>query len=146
MSAEHTQLQVQEVLDAFVREANVVGVQVSDRSGAPLALSGDLFRVDPRRFAASLAGLVGNATGLMRPFGQAGVRQMHLHAGDVELLVSLLNPGYTVAVIFDDRSSLGVVRWRMSRLSGHLIGLLGGSTKGPPMGQISDEEIENLFT
>ena len=84
MSSEHAQLQIQEVLDAFVREASVVGVQLSDRSGASLAISGDLFRVDPGRFAASLAGLLASAQGMMRPLGREQVQRLHVEAGDVE--------------------------------------------------------------
>ena len=146
MSSEHAQLQIQEALDAFVREASVVGVQLSDRCGASLAISGDLFRVDPSRFAASLAGLLASAQGMMRPLGREQVQRLHLEVGDVELLTALVKPAFSLAVVFDARTTLGVVRWRLDALVDRLSAVIGGGA-GQQMGApISDEEIENLFS
>ena len=146
MSSEHAQLQIQEALDAFVRDASVVGVQLADRSGASLAISGDLFRVDPGRFAASLAGLLASAQGLMRPLGREQVQRLHLEVGDVELLTALVKPGFSLAVVFDARTTLGVVRWRLDSLVERLGGILGSGATQQMGAPISDEEIENLFS
>jgi predicted regulator of Ras-like GTPase activity (Roadblock/LC7/MglB family) len=146
MSSDHAQLQIQEALDAFTRDAQAVAVQLSDRSGASLAISGDLFRVDPRRFAASLAGLLASAQGLMRPLGRDQVDRLHVILGDVQLLTASVQPGFFLAVVFDVRTTLGVVRWRLDSLVARLTLLMvadsGHQTKAP----ISDEEIENLFS
>jgi len=145
MTAANSQLQVQEALDGFVRDAQAVGVQLSERSGAPVAMSGDLFRVDPGRFAASLAGLQANAQALMRPLGPESVARMHLDAGSLELVLAQVKTGFSIAVVFDDRTSLGVVQWRLRTLVARLAELLrsGGAESAP--GRITDEEIENLF-
>jgi predicted regulator of Ras-like GTPase activity (Roadblock/LC7/MglB family) len=146
VSLEHTQLQVQEALDAFVRESHAVGVQLCERSGASLAISGDLFRVDPSRFAASLAGVMASAQGMMRPLGKDQVRSLHIDAGEVKLLTALVKPGFSVVVVFDARSSLGVVRWRLASLVDRLSSLLGAGERQRIGSPITDEEIENLFS
>ncbi len=146
MSSEHAQLQIQEALDAFVRDAQAVGVHLSDRSGASLAISGDLFRVDPTRFAASLAGLLANAHAVMRPLGRDQVGRLHVAAGPMELLLAQVNPGFSLAVVFDERTTLGVVRWRLDGLVDRLSGLLGEAGGKRVVAQITDEEIENLFS
>ena len=146
VSSEHAQLQIQEALDAFVRESHAVGIQLCERSGASLALSGDLFRVDPARFAASLAGLLASAQGVMRPLGRDQVESLHIDAGEVKLLSALVKPGFTLVVVFDARSSLGVVRWRLASLVSRLGSLLGANEHQRIGSPITDEEIENLFS
>lgn len=146
MGSEHAQLQIQEALDAFVREALAVGVQLCERSGASLAISGDLFRVDPGRFAASLAGTLASAQGLMRPLGPDRVESLCIDAGAVKLLAASVKPGYTAVVVFDDRTTLGVVRWRLAALVDRLSGLLGSQEHRSMGSPITDEEIENLFS
>ena len=82
----------------------------------------------------------------MRPLGRDQVESLHIDAGEVKLLSALVKPGFTLVVVFDARSSLGVVRWRLASLVSRLGGLLGANEHQRIGSHITDEEIENLFS
>ena len=60
-------------------------------------------------------------------------------AGRLKLLAASVKPGYTAVVVFDDRTTLGVVRWRLATLVDRLSGLLGSQEHRSMGSPITDE-------
>ena len=61
----------------------------------------------------------------MRPLDRIMYRVCTSMRGEVKLLAASVKPGFTLVVVFDDRTTLGVVRWRLATLVDRLSGLLG---------------------
>jgi predicted regulator of Ras-like GTPase activity (Roadblock/LC7/MglB family) len=138
-------LSIQEALDTFVREADVRGVQLIERSGVTVATSGDLLSVDPTSLGSVAAGNMSSAAGLARLVGTDPFSFVLLEGPAQHAALLAVHAGVFLLVLFDQRSNAGVVRWRGRRLAVGLAHLLGGAQKSAARVPISDEEIDELF-
>ena len=78
------------------------------------------------------------------PLGAGSRESLCIDAGRL-LLAASVKPGYTAVVVFDDRTTLGVVRWRLATLVDRLSGLLGSQEHRSMGSPITDEEIGESF-
>jgi predicted regulator of Ras-like GTPase activity (Roadblock/LC7/MglB family) len=140
-----------EVCETLCREANARVVFVIDKNGQLLASGGDTSRLDSTSLASLVAGEIAATGGLAKLMGEKefstlfheGVRD-HIH-------ISLVASRVILVVIFDSRSSLGLVRLRVrkqsERLGGIVKALVERSADRPsPLAEITDEDIDNLFS
>jgi predicted regulator of Ras-like GTPase activity (Roadblock/LC7/MglB family) len=143
--------QIVEVCETLCREANARVVFVIDKNGQLLASGGDTSRLDSTSLASLVAGEIAATGGLAKLMGEKefstlfheGVRD-HIH-------ISLVASRVILVVIFDSRSSLGLVRLRVrkqsERLGGIVKALVERSADRPsPLAEITDEDIDNLFS
>ena len=105
------------VVERLVRDANAKGVFVVDRNGQLIAEAGEMRGIDTTSLASLTAGSVAATGGLAKIVGEEEF-PVHFHQGQHDNLhVTLVGGRVILVVIFDDRSSLGLVRLRVKKAS-----------------------------
>ncbi len=143
---------IQHVCDKLFTEANAKVVFIVDKNGQPIAASGELEELDITSLATLTAGNIA-ATGGMASLLAEKEFSTQFHEGEnANIHIQIVGQRVILVVIFDQRSSLGLVRLRVRKTSEELSGIfdrLVAKAKTPgvasPLDEITDEDIENLF-
>ena len=143
------------VVERLVRDANAKGVFVVDRNGQLIAEAGEMRGVDTTSLASLTAGCIAATGGLARLVGEEDF-PVHFHQGQRDNLhITLVSGRIILVVIFDDRSSLGLVRLRVKKAGAELAKVFEEIQKkteqekakgGTPFSEITDDDIDNLFS
>jgi predicted regulator of Ras-like GTPase activity (Roadblock/LC7/MglB family) len=144
--------QIQTVVDRLVKEANAKVVFIVDKNGQLIAASGDTENLDTTSLASLTAGNIA-ATGGMAKLLKENEFATQFHEGEkANIHIQLVGNRVILVVIFDSRSSLGLVRLRVRRASDELNAIfeaLLNKVQAPgadtPFAEITDEDIDNLF-
>jgi predicted regulator of Ras-like GTPase activity (Roadblock/LC7/MglB family) len=144
--------QIQTVVDRLVKEANAKVVFIVDKNGQLIAASGDTDNLDTTSLASLTAGNIA-ATGGMAKLLKENEFATQYHEGEkANIHIQLVGNRVILVVIFDSRSSLGLVRLRVRKASDELNGIfeaLLNKVQAPgadaPFAEITDEDIDNLF-
>jgi predicted regulator of Ras-like GTPase activity (Roadblock/LC7/MglB family) len=144
--------QIQAVVDRLVRDANAKVVFIVDKNGQLIAASGDIDNVDTTSLASLTAGNIA-ATGGMAKLLKENEFATQFHEGEkANIHIQLVGNRVILVVIFDSRSSLGLVRLRVKKASeelNHIFEALLKKVQEPgadsPFAEITDEDIDNLF-
>ncbi len=153
MLYEEDQRRISEACERLVRDANARSVFLIDKDGQLIAASGDVGAVDTASLASLAAGNIAATGGLARLLGEQEFPQL-THEGEKESLhLSLVGNRWILVVIFDDRSSLGLVRLRVRRagealdaVSQQMQSRRSGGEEALLLANITDEDIDNLFS
>jgi predicted regulator of Ras-like GTPase activity (Roadblock/LC7/MglB family) len=142
------------VVTRLVRDANAKGVFVVDKNGHLMAEAGELMGVDSTSLASLTAGCIAATGGLAKIVGEDEF-PVHFHQGQRDNLhITLVGSRIILVVIFDDRSSLGLVRLRVKKAGAELARIFEELEKkteqesragGSPFAEITDDDIDNLF-
>ena len=143
------------VLTALREEANAKFVFLLDKNGQQIARAGDLGDGDPTALASLAAGNVAATEGLAELIGETEFSTL-FHEGERDSLhISLISNKIILLVIFDEHSSLGLVRLRVKQHGQQLANVVqvvlsrdnGGSAgvTAAALGDITDEDIDALF-
>ncbi len=144
------------VIRQLVKDANARGCYVVDRNGQLIGEAGEMQGIDTTSLASLTAGCIAATCGLAKIVGEDEF-PVHFHQGQKDNLhITLVPKRIILVVIFDDRSSLGLVRLRVKKAGSELARIFediekkadrgpsgGGST---PFAEITDEDIDNLFS
>ncbi len=145
------------VSQLLVRDANAKGVFVVDRNGQLIAEAGEMRGVDTTSLASLTAGCIAATGGLARVVGEEEF-PVHFHQGQRDNLhISVISGRIILVIVFDDRSSLGLVRLRVKKAGAQLARIFEEIRKkadhekaagpvGTPFAEITDEDIDNLFS
>jgi predicted regulator of Ras-like GTPase activity (Roadblock/LC7/MglB family) len=142
------------VTQRLVKDANAKGVFVVDRNGQLIAEAGEMRGIDTTSLASLTAGSVAATGGLAKIVGEEEF-PIHFHQGQRDNLHMTLIAGRIIlVVVFDDRSSLGLVRLRVKKAGTQLAKVFeeiqkkaeSTSGAGTPFAEITDEDIDNLFS
>ncbi len=144
--------QIQNVVDRLVKDANAKVVFIVDKNGQLIAASGDVDNLDTTSLASLTAGNIA-ATGGMAKLLKENEFATQFHEGEkANIHIQLVGNRVILVVIFDSKSSLGLVRLRVRRASeelNHIFEALLKKVQDPsqesPLGEITDEDIDNLF-
>jgi predicted regulator of Ras-like GTPase activity (Roadblock/LC7/MglB family) len=143
------------VIGRLVRDANAKGVFVVDKNGQLIAEAGEIRGIDTTSLASLTAGSIAATGGLAKIIGEEDF-PVHFHQGAKDNLHITLVSRMILVVIFDDRSSLGLVRLRVKKAGAELAKVFeelekkaeseqaGGA--GSPFSEITDDDIDNLFS
>ena len=148
--------QVTAVIKKLVRDANAKGCFVVDRNGQLIGEAGEMQGIDTTSLASLTAGCIAATCGLAKIVGEDEF-PVHFHQGQKDNLhMTLVAKRMILVVIFDDRSSLGLVRLRVKKAGGELARIFEEIQKkadqndaegtGTPFAEITDEDIDNLFS
>ena len=108
------------VIEKLVRDANAKGIFVVDRNGQLIGEAGELRGIDTTSLASLTAGCIAATGGLAKIVGEEEF-PIHFHQGQRDNLhISLVAKRIILVVIFDDRSSLGLVRLRVKKAGAEL--------------------------
>ena len=145
------------VIQKLVRDANAKGIFVVDRNGQLIGEAGEMRGIDTTSLASLTAGCIAATGGLAKIVGEEEF-PIHFHQGQRDNLhITLVAKRIILVVIFDDRSSLGLVRLRVKKAGAELAKVFeqiqkrseqaeAGGGAGSPFAEITDEDIDNLFS
>ena len=143
------------VSQRLVRDANAKGVFVVDKAGQLISEAGEMRGIDSTSLASLTAGCIAATGGLAKIVGEEEF-PTHFHQGQRDNLhITLVSRRIVLVVIFDDRSSLGLVRLRVKKAGAELARVFEDIQKkseqaertaaGSPFAEITDDDIDNLF-
>ena len=144
------------VIQRLVRDANAKGVFVVDRNGQLIGEAGEMRGIDTTSLASLTAGCIAATGGLAKLVGEDDF-PVHFHQGQRDNLhITLVSGRIILVVVFDDRSSLGLVRLRVKKAGAELAKIFEEIQKkaeqemagggGTPFAEITDDDIDNLFS
>jgi predicted regulator of Ras-like GTPase activity (Roadblock/LC7/MglB family) len=143
-------------LERLRQDANARLTFLLDKNGQQIAAAGDLEGMDPTSLASLTAGNVAATDGLAKLIGEREFSIL-FHEGEHDNLhINVIGGIVILVVLFDERSSLGLVRLRVKKASVELgtvveeIVLRAESRRasalgGSPFAEITDEDIDALF-
>ncbi len=148
--------EIQAVIDQLHIDARSKIVFVVDKNGQQIAGAGDLGTIDTTSLASLTAGNVAATDGLAKLIGEKEFSIL-FHEGERDNVhISIVGNRVILVVIFDDRSSLGLVRLRVKKGSQELTRIferiLEKTQAQPSAGleaafaEITDDDIDNLFS
>jgi predicted regulator of Ras-like GTPase activity (Roadblock/LC7/MglB family) len=144
------------VTQRLVKDANAKGVFVVDRNGQLIGEAGEMRGIDTTSLASLTAGCIAATGGLAKIVGEEEF-PVHFHQGQRDNLhITLIAGRIILVVVFDERSSLGLVRLRVKKAGAQLARVFEeiqkksdqgqGRGSGTPFAEITDEDIDNLFS
>lgn len=144
-------------LQKLFHQANAKVVFLVDKNGQLIASAGDTREIDTTSLASLTAGNIAATGGIARLLGEKEFTIL-FHEGEKDNIhISLIGQRIILVVIFDKRSSLGLVRLRVKKSSEALVTIFSdiagkaekdkseGKLDESPFAEISDEDIDNLF-
>ena len=145
------------VLERLRRDSNAKYAFLLDRSGQQIVSVGTIENNDPTSLASLAAGTVAATEGLAQVIGEGAFSTIY-HEGERDSVhISVVADKVILLVVFDLKSSVGLVRLRVKQCEGELgavvEGMLERSRSGPAgagvaaagLDDISDEDIDALF-
>jgi predicted regulator of Ras-like GTPase activity (Roadblock/LC7/MglB family) len=145
--------QIAAICERLTRDANAKVVFLVDKNGQLIASSGQAQHLDTTSLASLTAGNVAAMGGLAKLIGEKEF-PTQFHEGEHESLhMSIVGGRVVLVVIFDARSSLGLVRLRVKKAADELARIfevLATKQSAPgaqsPFAEITDDDIDNLFS
>jgi len=148
--------QIHAVIEKLLREANSKVIFLVDKNGQLIAGVGEVERFDTTSLASLTAGNIAATGGLAKLIGEKEFSIL-FHEGEKDNLhISIVGGRVILVVLFDNRSSLGLVRLRVKKASDELTTIFAklmekaeerersGDTDFP-FAEITDDDIDNLF-
>jgi len=147
---------IQATIDQLQLDARAKIVFVVDKNGQQIAASGEIGSIDATSLASLTAGNVAATDGLAKLIGEKEFSIL-FHEGEKDNIhISIVANRVILVVIFDDRSSLGLVRLRVKKTSNELANIFAdlmnkAQNKKMPtemenaFSEITDDDIDNLF-
>jgi predicted regulator of Ras-like GTPase activity (Roadblock/LC7/MglB family) len=146
-------LRLKNVLERVRVECAARVVFLVDRDGQTIAFHGDIGDMDTTSFSSLAAGNVAATTSMAKLIGE-NVFPAVVHEGEHEsIFISVISRSLLV-VVFDERSTLGLVKLRAKRASHDIAAILEEAVKqsaviaastNPVFAEITDEDIDSLF-
>jgi len=138
------------VCDNLVRDANAKLVFLVDKNGQMIAAAGDTDHLDTTSMASLAAGNIAATGGLAKLIGEEEFSILFHEGARDNLHLSLINKRVILVVVFDNRSTVGLVRLRVRKASQNLEKLFTeiqakGDSANPLFAEITDSDIDNLF-
>jgi len=139
------------------QEANARAIFLIDKNGQQIAAAGEVEQFDTTSLASLTAGNVAATDGLAKLIGEREFSVLFHEGKRDHIHISIVGKRAILLVIFDDRSSLGLVRLRVKRSSQELDHIFDDmqlkKEKGAanpahtsPFSEITDEDIDALFS
>ena len=151
--------QIKQIISKLRTDANAKVVFLVDKNGQQIAAHGDIENLDTTSLASLTAGNVAATDGLARLIGEKEFSIL-FHEGEKDNIhISIVASRVILVVIFDERSSLGLVRLRVKRAAAELADVFAGllakmeqekakgaaSEHATPFSEITDDDIDALF-
>jgi predicted regulator of Ras-like GTPase activity (Roadblock/LC7/MglB family) len=147
---------ISQLLNRLRIDANAKIVFLVDKNGQQIAGAGEVDLVDTTSLASLTAGNVAATDGLARLIGEREFTILFHEGRKDNIHISIVGQRLILVVIFDERSSLGLVRLRVRKASGGIERILnemeekaqrvGVTEATSPFAEITDEDIDALFS
>lgn len=143
--------QITAICDQLHRDAAAKAVFLVDKNGQLLANSGETGDLDTTSLASLTAGNIAATGGLAQLLGEKEFA-IQFHEGEKDNIhISLVGQRVILVIIFDERSSLGLVRLRVRKAGLELAAIFevihqkAAETGSTVFSEITDDDIDNLF-
>lgn len=144
------------IIQRLAQDATAKGVFLVDTNGQLVAEAGEMQGLDTTSLASLTAGNIAASSGLARIIGEDEF-PTHFHQGARDnLFITLVAKRIILVVVFDERSSLGLVRLRVKKAGTQIAQVFEEIRKkaerdqaasgGSPFSEITDDDIDNLFS
>jgi predicted regulator of Ras-like GTPase activity (Roadblock/LC7/MglB family) len=146
--------QIKAVLARLRLDASARMVVLVDKDGQQIAMHGEVGDLDTTSLASLVAGNVAATGGMAKLIGEKEFPTLS-HEGERESIHISVIGRVLLVVVFDHRSSLGLVKLRSKQVSHELASVfaeverdsrLAAEADSQPFGEITDEEIDSLFS
>jgi len=145
--------EIKAVLARLRLDASARLVVLVDKDGQQIAVHGDLADLDTTSLASLVAGNVAATGGMAKLLGEREFPTLS-HEGDHESIHISVIGRVLLVVVFDHRSSLGLVKLRSKQVSHELAATfseieresVSKTSESLPFGDITDEDIDSLFS
>jgi predicted regulator of Ras-like GTPase activity (Roadblock/LC7/MglB family) len=148
---------LQESLRQLRHDSNARAVFLIDKNGQHIAAAGDVEEFDSTSLASLTAGNVAATDGLAKLIGEREFSVLFHEGQRDHIHISIVARRAILLVIFDDRSSLGLVRLRVKRASAEMEQVFDrmdekaartvrDNSSPSPFLEITDEDIDALFS
>jgi len=147
----------EKVLEKLGRDSNAKLVFLLDKNGQQIGSAGDLDGIDPTSLASLTAGNVAATDGLAQLIGEKEFSILFHEGENDNLHINVVGGRAILLVMFDERSSLGLVRLRVKKATADLAAILeeiaarseaqrAATVGSSPFSEITDEDIDALFS
>ena len=140
------------VCEQLYRDANGKAVLVIDKNGQAIAQSGEVEHLDVTSLSSLTAGNVAATGGIASLLAEKEFAGQFHEGERTNVHISIVAQRLILLVLFDERSSLGLVRLRVRKAAIELTAILDRVTKKTEAGsqpsifaEITDDDIDNLF-
>jgi predicted regulator of Ras-like GTPase activity (Roadblock/LC7/MglB family) len=149
--------QVNSVIEKLLREANAKVIFLVDKNGQLISGVGETQNFDTTSLASLTAGNIAATGGLAKLIGEKEFSIL-FHEGEKDNLhISIVGGRVILVLLFDSRSSLGLVRLRVKKASEELTTIFDrlmhkaeekekSGESDFPFAEITDDDIDNLFS
>ena len=144
---------LEEAVQQLRQDANAKAVFLIDKNGQQIASTGDVEQFDSTSLASLTGGNIAATDGLARLIGEREFSVLFHEGQQDHLHISIAAKRAFLVVIFDDRSSLGLVRLRVKRANAvlekifdaTLFKVVNEPSLTAPFPEITDDDIDALF-
>lgn len=148
---------LEEALVRLRQDANARAVFLIDKNGQQIASAGEVAQYDTTSLASLTAGNVAATDGLAKLIGEREFSVLFHEGQQDHIHISIVANRAILVVIFDERSSLGLVRLRVKRANSDFERIFDemvkregaeaeAKTQSSPFSEITDEDIDALFS
>jgi len=147
---------IKQLLNSLRIDSSAKIVFLVDKNGQQIADAGEVNLVDTTSLASLTAGNVAATDGLAKLIGEKEFSILFHEGRKDNIHISIVAQRLILVVIFDERSSLGLVRLRVRKASGDLERVLhemeakslevGNVKTVSPFAEITDDDIDALFS
>ncbi|MEO5768601.1 MAG: roadblock/LC7 domain-containing protein [Polyangia bacterium] len=146
------QQQIAMVCQRLQRDANAKAVLLIGRDGQAIADAGDVEELDVTSLSSLTAGNVAATGGISKILREKDFTSQFHEGEKIHVHITLVGGKAILVVLFDERSSLGLVRLRvkkssdeMSRLFDQVATKAKSNSQPSILTEITDKDIDNLF-
>ena len=146
------QQQISMLCQRLQRDANAKAILLIGRDGQPIAEAGDVEELDVTSLSSLTAGNVAATGGISKILREKDFTSQFHEGEKVHVHITLVGGRAILLVLFDERSSLGLVRLRVKKSSDEMARLFEqvakkAAAKSQPsiLTEITDSDIDNLF-
>jgi predicted regulator of Ras-like GTPase activity (Roadblock/LC7/MglB family) len=146
------QQQIAMVCQRLNRDANAKAVLLIGRDGQAIAEAGDVEDLDVTSLSSLTAGNVAATGGISKILREKDFTSQFHEGEKIHVHITLVGGRAILVVLFDERSSLGLVRLRVKRSSDEMTRIFDqvsnkAQSKSQPsiLTEITDKDIDNLF-
>ncbi len=143
--------EIKEVLARLRLDSGARVVFLVDKDGQQIAIQGEMGNLDTTSFASLVAGNVAATGGMAQLIGEKEFPTLS-HEGEKESIHISVIGRLLLVVVFDERSSLGLVKLRSKQIARQLVTLFeeiirdGCEDVDSPFSEITEADIDSLFS
>lgn len=149
--------EINEVIERLLHDSNSKVIFLVDKNGQLISGTGETDRFDTTSLASLTAGNIAATGGLAKLIGEKEFSILFHEGENDNLHISIVSGRVILVVLFDNRSSLGLVRLRVKKAAEELSVIFDRLTQKTdelskngesacPFAEITDDDIDSLFS